>query len=78
MIMIQKLKAEMSKDEPTLWQIKRNGVGFEFGKAYLTSLERSAPVDNVVTFSGALQGVGAHCVDSAFLSGAVDDRLCAL
>lgn len=55
----EKLKAEMSKDTPTFWQIKRNGVGFEFGKAYLTSLERSAPVDNVVTFSGTLQGVEA-------------------
>ena len=54
----EKLKAEMAKDAPTLWQIKRNETGFEFGKAYLTSLERSAPVDNVVTFSGTLQGVG--------------------
>ena len=57
-ITYEKLKVEMSKDKPTFWQIKRNGVGFEFGKAYLTSLERSAPVDNVVTFSGTLQGVG--------------------
>ena len=58
-ITYEKLKAEMSKDKPTFWQIKRNGVGFEFGKAFLTSLERSAPVDNVVTFSGTLQGVEA-------------------
>ena len=57
-ITYEKLKVEMSQDRPTFWQIKRNGVGFEFGKAYLTSLERSAPVDNVVTFSGTLQGVG--------------------
>lgn len=52
-----KLKEEMAKDTPTFWQIQRNAVGFEYGKAYLTSLERSAPVDNVVTFSGTLQGV---------------------
>ena len=58
----EKLKAEMAKDEPTFWQIKRNGTGIEFGKAYLTALERSAPVDNVVTFSGTLQGVEAISV----------------
>ena len=56
-ITYEKVKAEMAKDETTYWQIKRKGVGIEYGKAYLTSLERSAPVDNVVTFSGTMQGV---------------------
>lgn len=54
-----KLRAEMAKDDPTFWRITRGGVGIEFGKAYLTSLERSAPVDNVITWSGTLQGVDA-------------------
>lgn len=54
-----KLRGEMAKDEPTFWRITREGVGIEFGKAYLTALERSAPVDNVVTWSGTLQGVDA-------------------
>lgn len=54
-----KLRAEMANDEPTFWRITRGGVGIEFGKAYLTSLERSAPVDDVVTFSGSFVGVEA-------------------
>lgn len=52
-----KMREEMAKDTPTFWRITRGGVGIEFGKAYLTSLERSAPVDNVITWSGTLQGV---------------------
>lgn len=55
----KKLRAEMVKNEPTFWRITRGGVGVEFGKAYLTSLERSAPVDDVVTFSGSFVGVEA-------------------
>jgi len=59
LITYEKLRAEMAKDTPTFWQIKRGGVGIEFGKAYLTSLERTAPVEDVVTFSGTFVGVEA-------------------
>lgn len=52
-----KLREEMTKDEPTFWRITRGGVGIEFGKAYLTSLERSAPVADVITWSGSMIGV---------------------
>src|SRR5690606_28441148 len=51
------LRAEMTADDPTFWRITRDGVGIEFGKAYLTSLERSAPVDNVITWSGSMTGI---------------------
>lgn len=53
-----KMRAEMIKATPSYWKITRGGVDLEFGKAYLTSLERSAPVDNVITWSGTLSGVG--------------------
>lgn len=52
-----KMRAEMKKDTPSYWKITRGGVDLEFGKAFLTSLERSAPVDNVITWSGTLSGV---------------------
>ena len=53
-----KLKAEIYKDELTYWKITRSNVAIEFGKGYLTSLEKSAPVDGEVTFSGSFTGVG--------------------
>ena len=52
-----KMREEMTKDTPTFWRITRGGTGIEFGKAYLTSLERSAPVEDVITWSGTLVGV---------------------
>ena len=54
----KKMRAEMKKDDPSYWKIERGGTPIEFGRAYLTALERSAPVDNVITWSGTLLGVG--------------------
>lgn len=33
-------------------------ITYEYGRAYLTSLSKEAPVDGEVTFSGTLQGIG--------------------
>ena len=52
------MRGEMAKSTPTNWRITREGTPIEYGTAFLTSLERSAPVDNVVTWSGTLTGVG--------------------